>query len=133
MNAQRDQLRLPEDLEHIFDPALLRRPDQLTVACWVFPQWHPSPTNDKLYGPGWTEYVQMRGCTPWFPGHHQPRTPLLGELNERLPSTWETYNSLAKSSGVDVFVFDWYWYDNGPFLHEALEEGFLQARNRDQM
>jgi hypothetical protein len=125
--------RLPDDLERICDPALLRKPENLTVACWTFPHWHPNPFNDRLYGKGWTEYIQMRGCRPWFPGHHQPRTPLLGELNEREPATWETYIDLARSGGIDVFVFDWYWFDGGPVFHEALEDGFLQAANAKQM
>lgn len=125
--------RLPEDLEKLVDLSRTVRPDNLTVACFVFPQWHRSALNDRLYGPGWTEYVQMRGARPWFPGHHQPRTPLLGELDERDPATWETYIDLAVSSGIDTFIFDWYWYDHGPALHEALEEGFLRARNRERM
>ncbi len=127
------EYRLPQDLESLCTPALLRRPENLTVACWTFPHWHPNPFNDRLYGKGWTEYIQMRGCRPWFPGHHQPRTPLLGELNEREPATWEKYIDLARPAGIDVFVFDWYWFEGGPVFHEALEEGFLQARNLDQM
>lgn len=127
------QLRLPEDLEKLVDPALLHRPAGLTTACFVFPQWHRSALNDELYGPGWTEYIQMRGARPWFPGHHQPRTPLLGELDERDPATWEKYIDLAVTSGVDVFLWDWYWYNGGPALHEALEEGFLRARGRERM
>lgn len=126
-------LRLPDDLEKLVDPALLYRPAGLTTACFVFPQWHRSALNDALYGPGWTEYIQMRGARPWFPGHHQPRTPLLGELDERDPATWETYIDLAVSSGVDVFLWDWYWYNGGPALHEALEEGFLRARGREKL
>jgi hypothetical protein len=126
-------LRLPEDLHQIIDLAQTVRPDDLTVACFVFPQWHRSALNDQLYGPGWTEYVQMRGARPWFPGHHQPRTPLLGELDERNPATWERYIDLAVESGIDAFIFDWYWYNGGPALHEALEEGFLRARNRERL
>jgi hypothetical protein len=56
--------RLPDDLERLCDPALLHRPDGLTVACWTFPHWHPNPFNDRLYSRGWTEYIQMRGCRP---------------------------------------------------------------------
>ncbi len=125
--------RLPEDLEQLCDPKLFHRPDNLTVACWTFPHWHPNPFNDRLYGPGWTEYVQMRGCRPWFEGHHQPRTPMLGELDESLPSTWERYIGLARPAGIDVFVFDWYWFDGGPVFHEALENGLMRAGNLDQM
>src|SRR5690606_12029999 len=45
------------------------------------------------------------------------------------PSTWEKYNQLAKQHGVDVYIWDWYWYDGEPALHEALEEGFLRSSN----
>jgi Glycosyltransferase WbsX len=120
---------LPQDLERIADPALLRRPDDLTVACYTFPHYHRSAVNDTLYGRGWTEYVLMRGCRPWFPGHHQPRQPMLGELDEREPATWERYSALAAAHGIDVFIWDWYWYNGTPVLHEALEEGFLRAAN----
>ena len=125
--------RLPDDLAKICSSKLFHRPENLTVACWTFPHWHANPFNDRLYGPGWTEYIQMRGCRPWFEGHHQPRTPLLGELDERLPSTWEKYIELARSGGIDVFVFDWYWFEGGPVFHEALEDGLLWARNLDEM
>jgi hypothetical protein len=64
---------------------------------------------------------------PWFAGHHRPRTPLPGELNEREPSTWERYIELARAAGMDVFLFDWYWFEGGPVFHEALKEGLLQA------
>jgi hypothetical protein len=102
-----------------------------TVACYTFPHYHHSALNDRLYGPGWTEYLIMRGCQPWFPGHLQPRVPLLGELDEREPATWEKYIELAAGHGVDALIWDSYWYDGEPAFHEALEEGFLQARNRE--
>ncbi len=126
-------LRLPDDLDRLVNPTLIFRPEHLIVACYVFPHYHRSALNDRLYGPGWTEYVLMRGARPWFSGHAQPRTPLLGELDEREPATWERYIDLAVDAGVDVFIFDWYWYGNEPALHEALEEGFLRARTRDRM
>lgn len=107
--------------------------DQLTVACYTFPHYHRSPLNDRLYGPGWTEYVITRACTPWFPGHQQPRVPLLGELDESDPATWEQYIDLASNHGVDVMIWDSYWYDGEPAFHEALENGFLRAANREDV
>lgn len=129
--ASQTQPRLPDDLERLVDPALLGKPAGLTVACYTFPHFHRSAYNDRLYAPGWTEYILMRGCRPWFPGHNQPRAPMLGELDERLPATWDVYLDLAKAHGIDAFIFDWYWYGGGPALHEALEEGFLGSRRRD--
>jgi hypothetical protein len=39
----------------------------------------------------------------------------------------------AVSHGVNVMIFDWYWYDNKPFLEDALNKGFLKARNCKDM
>lgn len=47
--------------------------------------------------------------------------------------TWEKYNELCKQSGIDVLIWDWYWYNNEPCLHEALENGFLRASNRNDV
>jgi hypothetical protein len=122
--------RLPEDLDSLIDLEHASRPEGLTVACYTFPHYHRSALNDRLYGPGWTEYVLMRGGRPWYPGHVQPRQPLLGELDERDAETWDRYTALAASHGIDVLIWDWYWFERGPALHEALEEGFLRAGNR---
>ena len=100
------------------------------VLCYTFPHWHRTALNDRLYAPGWTEYRLMRGARPWFPGHHQPRTPELGELDERQPATWDVYDRLAADAGITGFVFDWYWYEQRPAFHEALEEGYLSGERR---
>ena len=39
----------------------------------------------------------------------------------------------AVKHGVNVFIYDWYWYDNRPFLENCLNDGFLKAENRDKM
>ena len=126
--------RLPDDLETLVgDPALLQKPEGMEIAAYVFPNYHASALHNKIYAPGWTEYNLIRSARPWFEGHQQPRTPLLGELDESLPSTWEVYNKLCKQSGIDVLLWDWYWYDGKPCLHEALEEGFLEAKNTNDV
>ncbi|HET7568748.1 MAG TPA: glycoside hydrolase family 99-like domain-containing protein [Gaiellaceae bacterium] len=122
--------RLPEDLATLIGGASTSTPDGLSVACYTFPHYHRSAINDRLYGPGWTEYVTTRGARPRFEGHHQPRTPLLGELDERDPATWSQYNLLLERAGVDTLIWDWYWLDGEPILHEALEEGYLRSRHQ---
>jgi hypothetical protein len=120
-------------LDNFLSDKNLNKPDDLKVACYTFPNYHRSAINDKLYGPGWTEYVLARGGLPWFEGHHQPRTPLLGELDERQPATWEKYIDIAVSHGINVFIWDSYWFDNQPVLHEALDEGFLGCPSNRKM
>ena len=39
----------------------------------------------------------------------------------------------ATKHGVNVFICDWYWFDNRPFLEQCLNDGFLGAKNRDKM
>jgi hypothetical protein len=34
---------------------------------------------------------------------------------------------------LDAFIFDWYWFDDGPFLERGLEEGFLKAANNSRL
>jgi len=131
MSPASTDLTLPDDLDALAAGESTEPPDDLTVACYTCPLWHPSALFADQYAPGWSEYVLMRGGRPWFPGHHQPRQPLLGELDERDPGTWSVYNELAKAHGIDVFIWDFYWYDRQPALHEALEDGFLRSQNRD--
>ena len=53
---------------------------------------------------------------------------------------WETVMTMqqrkidqAADHGVNVFIFDWYWFDGRPFMETTLTNGFLKARNRDRM
>jgi hypothetical protein len=39
----------------------------------------------------------------------------------------------ATAHGVNVFIYDWYWYDGRPFLEQCLNDGFLKARNNGKM
>jgi hypothetical protein len=39
----------------------------------------------------------------------------------------------AADHGIDAFIFDWYWYDDGPFLERGLDHGFLNAPNTGRM
>jgi hypothetical protein len=39
----------------------------------------------------------------------------------------------AVSHGINLFVYDWYWYDHRPFLENCLNDGFLKARNCQKM
>jgi hypothetical protein len=100
---QQDPARLPKDLKKLAGNTSLKKPKDLTVVCYVFPNYHSTPLHDKLYGSGWTEYVLTRYARPWFEGHQQSRGSLLGELDERKPSTWEKYNQLANQHGVRLY------------------------------
>ncbi|NBD24542.1 glycoside hydrolase family 99-like domain-containing protein [Paenibacillus glycinis] len=106
------------------------------VAVYYFPQWHPDAKNEAIRGEGWTEWPTLRAAKPLFPGHAQPKVPLWGELDESDPAVSEKQIEAAADHGVTSFIYDWYWDmggGEGSFLHRALEDGFLQAGNRDRL
>jgi hypothetical protein len=39
----------------------------------------------------------------------------------------------AAAHGVNVFIYDWYWYDRRPFLEQCLDDGYLKARNNSKV
>jgi len=103
------------------------------VAAYYFPNYHPDPRNKVWHGPGWTEWELMKAATPRFEGHKQPKIPLWGYEDESDPKVMEKKIAAAADHGLTAFIFDWYWYQDGPFLQRCLEEGFLKAENADRL
>lgn len=103
------------------------------IAAYYFPNYHPDPRNAKWHGPGWTEWNLVKAATARFDGHQQPKVPAWGYEDESLPEVMERKIAAAADHGLTAFIFDWYWYEDGPYLERALEKGFLPARNADRL
>jgi len=115
-------------------PALLAgekpRPSGVTVAAYYFPNYHTGdPRNAKTKGAGWSEWELVKAARPRFPGHEQPRVPAWGYTDEKDPKVMARKIAAAAAHGLDVFIFDWYMYEDGPFLNRCLDEGFLESGN----
>jgi hypothetical protein len=104
-----------------------------TTVCFTFNPWHPSPWMEARFGKGWTEWETMRMARQQFPGHYQPKRPLWGCFDDADPGWAAREVELAASSGIDVFMIDWYWHEGTLFYHEQLEQGLLKAPNKDKM
>ena len=101
----------------------------VTVAAYYFPNWGPAESS---------EWKTIQEAKPYFTGHKQPKVPLWGYRNENLPEVMAQKIDAAADHGIDVFVFDWYFYDEenisgNKYLFQALEEGFLGADNNDRI
>lgn len=103
------------------------------VAAYFWPAYHDEPRWRRFMPLGDGEWETVRSARPKFEGHYQPRVPLWGYENEADPEAMEKKLDTAARYGVNVFIFDWYWYENQPFLEEALNQGYLRARNNDQV
>lgn len=103
------------------------------IAAYYWPAYHDEPRWRRFMPQGEGEWQTIRAARPKFAGHRQPRVPLWGYLDEADPRVMEKKIAAAAQHGVNVFIFDWYWYENQPFLEDALNRGFLGARNNDQV
>ena len=106
-----------------------------SVAAYVWPSCHDDrPKGHELLWPAGTgEWEIIKKGTPRFEGHYQPKQPLWGYEMDNNPQVMEKWIDAATQHGVNVFIFDWYWYDEGPFLESCINDGFLKARNNDKM
>jgi hypothetical protein len=117
------------------------RPSQATtraaprheVLAYYFPNYHVDPRNEAAHGEGWTEWELVRAAKPRFPGHVQPKVPAWGHEDESDPQVMARKIDAAADHGITGFIFDWYWYEDGPFLRAALDRGFLRAPNHGRL
>ena len=104
------------------------------VAAYIWPSCHHDERfGDMLWPEGKGEWEVINKGNPRFDGHYQPRRPLWGCEMDNDPAVMEKWIETAVRYGVNVFVFDWYWYDGGPFLESTLNDGFLKAKNNADM
>jgi hypothetical protein len=103
------------------------------VGAYYFPNFHVDPRNEKIHGPGWTEWELLKRAEPKFAGHQQPKKPLWGYTDESDPRVFAGKIDAAADHGLTHFIFDWYWYNDGPFLERGLERGYLAAPNNQRL
>ncbi len=104
------------------------------VAAYIWPSCHDDPlAHKKLWSEGIGEWEVIKKGNPRFEGHYQPRQPLWGYEMDNDPKVVEKWIDVATDHGVNVFIYDWYWYEEGPYLESALNDGFLKAKNNSKM
>lgn len=104
------------------------------VAAYIWPAYTGEEPRSRIFWPeGYGEWQTVRAAAAKFPGHQWPRRPLWGYVNEADPRVMEMQINAAADHGVNVFIYDWYWYDRRPFLENCLNDGYLRARNNDRV
>jgi hypothetical protein len=104
------------------------------VAAYVWPSCHDEELSRNSFWPaGQGEWEVIRKGNERFEGHYQPKRPLWGYEMDDDPRVVEKWIDAATDHGVNVFIYDWYWYNEAPFLENALNNGFLKARNNKKM
>lgn len=102
------------------------------VIALYLPQYHPIPENDKYWGKGFTEWVNVVQAKPLFRGHIQPRIPAdLGFYDLRFPAIREEQAKLAKDAGIEGFCYWHYWFESGKMLLQRPFEEVLATGKPD--
>ena len=105
------------------------------IAAFIWPSYTGDEPRTRIFWPdGIGEWQTVKAMTNrGYKGCRWPRIPLWGYENEADSTVMEKHIDCAVSHGVNVFIYDWYWYDNRPFLENCLNDGFLKAKNNDKM
>ena len=104
------------------------------MAAYIWPSYTGDEPRTRMFWPeGNGEWETVRKATAKFSGHTWPRRPVWGYCNEADPRVMEMQIDAAADHGVNVFIYDWYWYDGRPFLEQCLNNGYLKARNNDRV
>ena len=96
---------------------------EIKVIPLYLPQFHTIPENDKWWGKGFTEWVNVKGAKPLFEGHNQPRVPLnenYYDLSDIETLKWQC--KIAKEHGIYGFCMYHYWFSGKLLLEKPMEK-----------
>ncbi len=107
------------------------------VAAYIWPAYTGKEPRTRIFWPEeggeWQSVRKARLAPPKENGYHWDYKPLWGYPDEAEPAVMEFQINEASRHGVNVFAYDWYWFDRRPFLEQCLNEGFLGAKNNHKM
>jgi len=102
------------------------------VIAFHLPQYHAIPENDKWWGPGFTEWTNVKKAKKYYKDQEQPRVPLNHNYYDLLDiNNLKWQSDLAKQYGIYGFCFYHYWF-NGHMLLEKPVELFRDLESDDK-
>ena len=111
---------------------------QYDIAAYIWPSYTGREPRSRIYWPQgigeWQSVLAVEQNASLKPADYKwDRKPIWGPVDEADPKVMEMEIETAVSHGVNVFIYDWYWFDRRPFLEQCLDDGFLGASNNEKM
>lgn len=98
------------------------------IIAFYLPQFHSILENDKWWGKGFTEWVNVAKARPLFTKHNQPNIPAdLGFYDLRYEEIRLQQAELARKYGIEGFCYWHYWFGNGKRLLEMPFDEVLKS------
>ncbi|WP_208379127.1 glycoside hydrolase family 99-like domain-containing protein [Cumulibacter soli] len=111
------------------DPSAWRRfdgreiPHRVRAVPFYLPQFHPFEENNRWWGTGFTEWLNVASAQPVYHGHYQPMVPTdLGYYDLRTSQARVDQANLAKFAGVEGFMYYYYWFAGKRLMSQPIEQ-----------
>ncbi|MDM0715621.1 glycoside hydrolase family 99-like domain-containing protein [Clostridium perfringens] len=95
--------------------------NRLKIVAFYLPQYHQILENDKWWGEGFTDWVNVKRAKKLYDDHNQPRIPLNNNYYDLLDEEIQLWQSmLAEKYGVYGFCYYHYWFTGKQLLEKPI-------------